>query len=142
MKNKTNETSFQSGSVRKKGNRWYYRFRVPDEDGIWRIHEFRGGETKRETEAMLRQALDDYNLNREVFDPGNLTVRELGDMWFADEVEHSALTTNGRNSYRGVLRQIQIHTLGSTKLRNVTVNSCRLMWTRNISVNSMRTGNS
>ena len=118
MKNK--DVSFQNGSVRKKGNKWYYRFRMLEDDGRWKIHEFPGGETKRETEAMLKKALEDYNLEGRIVDPGNLTVSQLGDMWFADEVEHSALTTNGKNSYRGVLLQIKAHPLGATKLRNVT----------------------
>ena len=118
---KDKNTSFQNGSVRKKGNKWYYRFRMQEEDGRWKMHEFQGGETKRETEALLRQALEDYNMSGRVISPGNLTVTELGDMWYADEVEHSALTTNGRNDYRNVLRQIKEHPLGATKLRNVTV---------------------
>lgn len=119
MKNRN--TSFQNGSVRKKGNKWYYRFRMLEEDGRWKMHEFQGGETKRETEAMLRQALEEYNISGRVISPGDLTVTRLGDMWYADEVEHSALTTNGRNDYRNVLRQIREHPLGATKLRNVTV---------------------
>ena len=118
---KDRNTSFQNGSVRKKGNKWYYRFRMLEEDGKWRMHEFQGGETKRETEALLRQALEDYNMSGRVISPGNMTVIELGDLWYADEVEHSALTTNGRNDYRNVLRQIREHPLGATKLRNVTV---------------------
>ena len=115
-----NLQKFQNGSVRKKGNKWYYRFRMQSEDGTWKLHEFPGGETKRETESMLRKALEDYNLNGRVFRPGNLTVSVLGALWYADEVEHSALTTNGRNDYRNVLRQIREHPLGSTKLKNVT----------------------
>ena len=92
---KDKNTSFQNGSVRKKGNKWYYRFRMQEEDGRWKMHEFQGGETKRETQALLRQALGDYNMSGRVISPGNLTVTELGDMWYADEVEHSALTTIG-----------------------------------------------
>ena len=117
---KSKETSFQNGSIRKKGNKWYYRFRMREEDGRWKMHEFQGGDSKRETAAMLKQALEDYNLNGQIIDPGNITVSELGDLWFADEVEHSALTTAGRNDYRNVLRQIKEHPLGDTKLRNVT----------------------
>ena len=40
---KDRNTSFQNGSVRKKGNKWYYRFRMLEEDGKWRMHEFQGG---------------------------------------------------------------------------------------------------
>lgn len=114
-------TSFQSGSVRKKGNKWYYRFRMLEDDGSWKEHEFTGGETKRETEAMLKQALEVYNQEGRIIDPGEMTVSTLGDLWFADEVEHSPLTTSGRNDYRNVLRQIREHSLGRMKLRDVTV---------------------
>ena len=33
--------SLQTGSVRKKGSQWYYRFRIKDQDGNWKMHEFR-----------------------------------------------------------------------------------------------------
>ena len=112
--------SFQDGSVRKKGKRWYYRLRMPEEDGSWKEHEFKGGETKKETEAMLKQALEDCRREGRIIDPGTLTVSELGEMWFADEIGHSTLSTNGRNDYRNVLRQIRLHPLGRTLLRNVT----------------------
>ena len=114
----------QNGNVRKKGNQWYYRFRMQEEDGTWKHHEFKGGKNKRETEAMLRQALADYRMSGHVYEPGNMTVNELGELWYRDEVEHSALTTNARNDYRNVLRHIREHSLGSTRLKNVT---CELL---------------
>ena len=55
---KNTDISFQSGNVRKKGNKWYYRFRMLSEDGKWKMHEFKGGDTKRETEALLKKALN------------------------------------------------------------------------------------
>ena len=75
------DTSFQNGNVRKKGSKWYYRFRIREDDGSWKMHEFRGGETKRETEAMLKQALEDYNIEGRIISPGELTVNELGNLW-------------------------------------------------------------
>ncbi len=117
---KNTDISFQSGNVRKKGNKWYYRFRMLSEDGKWKMHEFKGGDTKRETEALLKKALEDYNLSGMVISPGELTVNDLADMWYADEVEHSALTTNGRNDYKNVMRHIREHPLGQTKLKKVT----------------------
>ena len=53
-----NFESLQTGSVRKKGSQWYYRFRIKDQDGNWKMHEFKGGQTKAETTFMLKQALN------------------------------------------------------------------------------------
>ena len=55
-----NFESLQTGSVRKKGSQWYYRFRIKDQDGNWKMHEFKGGQTKAETTFMLKQALEEY----------------------------------------------------------------------------------
>ena len=48
------------GSVRKKGKKWYYRFYIEDESGRQVQKEFAGTESKSETEAMLRKAMEDY----------------------------------------------------------------------------------
>ena len=49
------------GSVRKKGKKWYYRFYIEDESGNRVQKEFPGTESKAETEAMLRKAMEDYD---------------------------------------------------------------------------------
>ena len=119
MKN-TKDYSNQTGSVRQKGKHWYYRFRMKDADGNWKMHEFKGGKNKRETEAMLREALADYNTIGYIYEPGSITVNELAKQWYESEIEHTSLTTNGRNGYKNVLRHIREHKLGSMKLRDVT----------------------
>ena len=48
------------GSVRKKGKKWYYRFYIEDESGNLVQREFVGTESKSETEALLRKAMEDY----------------------------------------------------------------------------------
>ena len=48
------------GSVRKKGKKWYYRFYIEDESGKQVQREFAGTESKSETEALLRKAMEDY----------------------------------------------------------------------------------
>lgn len=112
--------SSQCGSIRREGNNWYYRFRMQDTDGTWKMHEFKGGKTKKETEQLLRDALADYNTIGFVFHPGDITVGELADLWYESEIEHGSLSTNGRNGYKNVIRHIKEHSLGNTKLRNVT----------------------
>ena len=51
------------GSVRKKGKKWYYRFYIEDESGNLVQREFVGTESKSETEALLRKAMEDYERN-------------------------------------------------------------------------------
>lgn len=48
------------GSVRKKGNKWYYCFYVEDASGNLVQKEYVGTESKTETEKLLHQAMDDY----------------------------------------------------------------------------------
>ena len=48
------------GSVRKKGKKWYYRFYIEDESGNRVQKEFPGTESKAETEALMRKAMEDY----------------------------------------------------------------------------------
>ena len=118
MSNKNAST--QQGSIRMKGNQWYFRFRITDEDGTTRLREFKGGKNKKETEHMLMQALEDYRTKGFVIDAGDVTVNDLAEMWYHDEIEYTALSTNGRNDYKNVIRHIREHPLGSMKLRNVT----------------------
>ena len=115
-----NNASTQQGSVRMKGNQWYFRFRITEEDGTTRLREFKGGKNKKETEHMLMQALEDYRTKGFVIDAGDATVNDLAEMWYHDEIEYTALSTNGRNDYKNVIRHIREHPLGSMKLRNVT----------------------
>ena len=59
------------GSVRKKGKKWYYRFYIEDEHGNRKQPEFPGTESKAETEAMLRKAMEDYEAKKFVAKPDN-----------------------------------------------------------------------
>lgn len=52
------------GSARKKGKKWYYRFYVEDESGNLVQKEYAGTESKSETEALLRKAMEDYEAKK------------------------------------------------------------------------------
>ena len=54
---KGKENHMATGSIRKKGKRWYYRFYVEDTSGVRRQKEFAGTESKSETEQLLKEAL-------------------------------------------------------------------------------------
>lgn len=116
----TNQSS-QNGSVRKKGNCWYYRFRVQAADGTWKHREFKGGKTKRETQKMLVQALNDYNNEGLLFDPGAITVSELCDEWWESEIENGILANSSRGGLQNAIQHIKTHELGSKKIKNVAI---------------------
>lgn len=113
--------SFQKGSVRKRGNKYYYRFRVEMPDGSTRMHEAPGTESKRETEQMLRNALEEYNNHGRIADPGDITLTEMMDEWYRVEIEPSDRATTTRDSYRNVLDHIRAHAIGKARLRSITV---------------------
>jgi len=117
----TANESLQNGSVRKKGNQWYYRFRIQDSDGTWKLREFKGGKTKKETQQLLKQALDDYKYEGELFDPGSITVSELCDEWWDSEIENSAMASNSRGGLKNAIKHIKKEALGAIKLRNLTI---------------------
>ena len=55
------------GSVRKKGKKWYYRFYIEDESGNRVQKEFPGTESKAETEALMRKAMEDVSVFIAIF---------------------------------------------------------------------------
>ena len=80
------------GSVRKKGKKWYYRFYIEDESGRQVQWEFAGTESKSETEALLRKAMEDYEEKKFVAKSENATVAMLLDMWVEEELKPSNLS--------------------------------------------------
>ena len=80
------------GSVRKKGKKWYYRFYIEDESGNLVQREFVGTESKSETEALLRKAMEDYEEKKFVAKSENATVGMLLDMWVEEELKPDSLS--------------------------------------------------
>ena len=85
---------------------------MEEPDGTMKMHEFPGTESKRETEAMLKAALEEYNETGKIFDPGQVTVAELMDEWYAVEIEPSGRASTTRDSYRNVMDHIRNHAIG------------------------------
>ena len=87
------------GSVRKKGKKWYYRFYVEDESGRQVQREFAGTESKSETEALLRKAMEDYEAKKFVAKAEN--VGQLLDMWVEEELKPGNLSNGTVMAYQG-----------------------------------------
>ena len=93
------------GSVRKKGKKWYYRFYVEDESGKMVQREFAGTESKSETEALLRKAMEDYEAKKFVAKPENTTVGMLLDMWVEEELKPGNLSNGTVMAYMGTVNR-------------------------------------
>ena len=108
------------GSVRKKGNKWYYRFYVEDESGRQVQREFAGTESKSETESLLRKAMEDYEQKKFVAKAENTTVGMLLDMWVEEELKPGNLSNGTLMSYQGTVGRIKQYPIAKRKLKSVT----------------------
>ena len=108
------------GSVRKKGKKWYYRFYIEDESGNRVQKEFPGTESKAETEALMRKAMEDYEEKKFVAKAENVTVGTLLDMWMEEELKPGNLSNGTVMAYQGTVNRIKQHSIGNRKLKSVT----------------------
>ena len=108
------------GSVRKKGKKWYYRFYIEDESGNRVQKEYPGTESKSETEALLRRAMEDYEEKRFVAKAENITVGDMLDMWVEEELKPGNLSNGTVMAYQGTVNRIKQHPIGNRKLKSVT----------------------
>lgn len=110
----------QKGSVRKKGNKWYYRFRVEQPDGTWKLKEFAGTTSKRETEGLLKKVLSEYEETGNLIDARQMTVSDLCDIWYQDCVVYSNRQYGTCLDIKNVIRHIKEHSLGKQALKELT----------------------
>ena len=109
------------GSVRKKGKKWYYRFYIEDESGNRVQKEFPGTESKVETEAMLRKAMEDYEAKKVVAKPDNLTIGELLDLWVEEDLKPGNLSNGTVMAYHSTAGRIKKHPIADRKLKSITM---------------------
>ena len=105
-----------TGSVRKRGDKWYYSFEAARVDGK-RIERV-GGRTKKETEAALRKALEDYE-NGEQLQKTNISVSDYMDLWF-DAYVLLNCRYNTQRSYRLIIDKHIKPSLGILKLTSLS----------------------
>lgn len=108
-----------TGGVRKRGNRWYYYFDLGKVDGKRKKVERVGGNTKREAEAALRKALQEYENAGLFFEPSDISVADYMDYWLKNYVEMNCKF----NTIDGYTRIVNNHikpAIGSYKLKSIT----------------------
>lgn len=110
------------GGVRKRGSTWSYYFDLGKVDGKRKKKEKGGFRTKKEAEAALAAAMNEYNNAGTVFEPSEITVSDYLDQWY----ELSCKLNLKYNTQVAYLRIIEGHIkpkFGSYKLKaiNATV---------------------
>lgn len=107
------------GHVRKRGSKWYYSFEASNVDGKRKRIERVGGRTKKEAEAALRKALEEYNNAGLHFEPKEISVSDYMDYWFENYVKLNC-KYNTQNNYELIVRNHIKPALGIYKLKSLT----------------------
>ena len=107
------------GSVRKRGEKWYYSFELATVGGKRKRLERVGGRTKKEAEAALRKALEEYENRGEALKLSKKSFADYLDYWMEDYAMAN-LRYNTRASYKCLIHaHIKPH-LGSYPISALT----------------------
>ncbi|SFB89898.1 ATP-dependent helicase/nuclease subunit A [Alkalibacterium subtropicum] len=106
------------GSVRKRGNRWYYFFDAAPINGKRQVIERAGGDTKAEALDALRKALNEYDKSGSIVEESNLSVHDYFEYWFEDYVMRN-LKYNTQENYRNILDKHIYPYIGGYRLRGI-----------------------
>ncbi|WP_373781814.1 tyrosine-type recombinase/integrase [Jeotgalibaca porci] len=90
------------GSVRKKGNAWYYRLDLAYKEGKRSQVERYGGKTKQEALDKMRSAIDEYQTAGSLVGNSNVSVYDYFEYWYDNYVVIN-LKLNTQLNYRGIL---------------------------------------
>lgn len=104
------------GSVRKRGNNWYYAYEGPSINGKRKRYERSGGKTKQEALKKLRDALDELDNSGAVIDMTDMSVHDYFKFWFEDYVVRN-LKYNTQENYRHTIDLHILPYIGKYKLK-------------------------
>ena len=107
------------GHVRKRGDKWYYSFEAASIDGKRKRIERVGGRTKKEAEAALRKAKQNYENTGLLFEPTEISVADYMDYWFDNYVRVNC-KYNTRVGYKNIIKKHIKPSLGIYKLKSLT----------------------
>lgn len=105
------------GSVRKKGDRWYFSVELPGENGKRKRVERAGGKTKKE--ALQKMALFEAEVLKKGYkEETKITFKELFDIWFKEYVELNC-SINTQNTYKNNARLHIFPKIGNYKIVDI-----------------------
>lgn len=108
-----------NGGVRKRGSTWSYYFDLGKVDGKRKKKEKGGFRTKKDAEAALAKAINEYNNTGQVFTPSEITVSDYLDQWFKLYCVPN-LKYNSQRSHQCIIRNHLKPALGKYRLRSLT----------------------
>ncbi|QRN85998.1 site-specific integrase [Clostridia bacterium] len=106
------------GSVRKRGDKWYYSFELASINGKRKRVERVGGRTKKIALTAMRKAIEEYELAGQVADITKMSVADYFDYWLKNYVEVS-LRYNTKVSYASTIKNHIKPALGSKYLKTL-----------------------
>lgn len=107
------------GSVRKRGKKWYYYFDLGIVDGKRKRVERVGGNTKKEAEKALREAMSEFDDTGQVINESTMSYCDYLDYWYENYVELNCKDSTKR-SYKNIINKHIKFGLGSNRLNNLT----------------------
>lgn len=110
---------FMNGGVRKRGKTWSYYFDLGKVDGKRKKKEKGGFRTKKDAEAALVKALNEYNNTGQVFTPSEITVSDYLDQWFALYCEPNLKYGTQQGHWFNIKNHLK-PALGDYRLRSLT----------------------
>lgn len=108
-----------NGSVRKRGDKWYYSFELGKVDGKRKRIERVGGRTKKEAEAAMREAMLEFDNSGMHFDVSEISVSDYMDFWMDNYVRINC-KYNTLQAYMGIIDKHIKPALGIYKLKALT----------------------
>lgn len=79
-------------SVRQCGKKWYYPFEGPNINRKWQRYEYVGRKTKKEAQAALRKALNEFESVGSIFNLTDSSVHYYFKYWYDDYVMRNQYT--------------------------------------------------
>lgn len=107
------------GSVRKRGNKWYYAFEAARVNGKRNRIERVGGKTKAEAERKLALAIVEYEKSGQHFEPSKMSVADFLDYWLENYVKMNC-KYNTLTNYEAIIRNHLKPAIGNYKLKSLT----------------------
>jgi integrase len=108
-----------NGSLRKRGDKWYYSFDLGVVDGKRKRVERVGGRTKKEAEQAMRKAIQEYENSGLHFDQTEITVADYMDFWLDNYARVNCRENTVRN-YENIVNKHIKPAMGSYRLRSLT----------------------
>ncbi|ENK0556072.1 site-specific integrase [Clostridium botulinum] len=107
------------GGVRKRGSSWYYYFDVGTIEGKRKKIERKGGNTKKEAEIALRNAINEFENCGSVLNESNISVSDYFDYWHK---EYALINCkyNTQVNYKRIIEKHIKPNLGVYKLKSLT----------------------